>query len=289
MPANGPAESIRGTLIAIGGGEDKLKEKHVLSRVVALAGGNQAKIALIPTASSIPDEMAAIYTKVFAELGAAETMVMAIDSRAQAGDPKELEKLERATLTFFTGGDQLRLVSLLGGTPFVTALRRRNAAGMPIAGTSAGAGAICQHMIARGRSGQALNQRMVNLAPGLGLTNRMVVDQHFSQRHRMGRLFTAVALNPFLVGVGIDEDTGAFLDGNNQLTVHGAGSVTVIDGSNIVYTDIADIQTARPGSVLGLSVHVLTHGCSFDLVSRVATAPTKRPGAKPTLIPSELP
>jgi cyanophycinase len=213
VPANVPAEATRGTIVAIGGGEDKLKEKHVLQKIVQLAGGSRARIGLIPTASQIPQNLAAIYTKVFRELGAAETIVFNMKTRDDASSEDALEALDRATLAFFTGGDQLRLVSMLGGTPFVTSLRRRNASGMPIAGTSAGAGAVCQHMIARGRSGQMVNQRMVSLAPGLGLTNRIVVDQHFSQRHRVGRLFTAVALNPFLVGVGIDEDTAALLDG----------------------------------------------------------------------------
>ena len=224
MPAEVPADVIRGTLVAIGGGEDKLKEKHVLQRIVQLAGGANARIALIPTASSVPTELSTTYVRVFKELGAAETIVVPITTRGEAGDPGILAAVDRATLVFFTGGDQLRLVSLLGGTAFVTTIRRMNARGVPIAGTSAGAGALCQHMIARGRSGQMLNQRMVSLAPGLGLTNRIVVDQHFSQRHRMGRLFTAVALNPFLVGIGIDEDTAALLDGHNSLSVWAAGS-----------------------------------------------------------------
>lgn len=279
MPAEVPADVIRGTLVAIGGGEDKLKEKHVLQRIVQLAGGAKARIALIPTASSVPTELSSTYVRVFKELGAAETIVLPITTRVEAGDPAILAAVERATLVFFTGGDQLRLVSLLGGTAFVTTIRRMNARGVPIAGTSAGAGALCQHMIARGRSGQVLNQRMVSLAPGLGLTNRIVVDQHFSQRHRMGRLFTAVALNPFLVGIGIDEDTAALLDGHNHLSVWGAGSVTVIDGARIGYSDVCDIQGRAPAAALGLQVHVLTQGCQFDLLERTAAPPPRKPEA----------
>jgi cyanophycinase len=266
---------VRGTLVAIGGAEDKVKERHVLGRLITLAGGPKARIALFPTASSMQEEVAAVYTRVFAELGAEHVRVFRIDTRADAADPAHLERIEKASLVFLTGGDQLRLVSNLGGTPLAQAIRRLNATGMPIAGTSAGAGALCQHMIARGRSGQVMSQRMVNLAPGLGLTNRIVVDQHFSQRHRMGRLFTAVALNPFLVGVGIDEDTAAALGPDNRLTVWGRGSVTVVDGAAISHTDIFDVAGRSPSAVLGLSVHVLTDGCSFDLIGRRAAAPVR--------------
>ncbi len=279
MPAIVPADVTRGTIVAIGGGEDKLKEKHVLQKIVQLAGGPKARIGLIPTASSVAKDISAVYTRVFKELGAAETIVLDIASRGEAAEPRMLADLERATLVFFTGGDQLRLVAMLGGTPVVQSLRRMNASGVPIAGTSAGAGAVCQHMIARGRSGQMVNQRMVSLAPGLGLTNRIVVDQHFSQRHRVGRLFTAVALNPFLVGVGIDEDTAALLDGTNQLSVWGAGSVTVIDGGKLSYSDVPEIQGRAPAAALGLQVHVLTQGCTFDLVERTASAPPPRKAA----------
>lgn len=273
MPANGPVDAVRGTIVAIGGGEDKVREKVVLSRLVALAGGSRARIALFPTASSIPEEMATTYTRVFAELGAAETVLFPIGTRQDASNERYLEAIERCTLVFLTGGDQLRLVSCLGGTPLAQAIRRLNARGVTVAGTSAGAGALCQHMIARGRSGQVLNQRMVDLAPGLGLTNRMVVDQHFSQRHRMGRLFTAVSLNPFLIGVGIDEDTAAALDGDNRITVWGRGSVTVVDGSRMSHTDVYDVEGKGPAAVFGMTVHVLNAGCRFDLLGRVAYAP----------------
>ena len=273
MPAIVPVDVTRGTIVAIGGGEDKLKEKHVLQKIVQLAGGAKARIALVPSASQFPANLATVYSRVFKELGAAETIVMDMRAREDANSAETLEGLERATLTFFTGGDQLRLVSLLGGSTFVQALRRKNASGMPIAGTSAGAGAVCQHMIARGRSGQMVNQRMVSLAPGLGLTNRIVVDQHFSQRHRFGRLFTAVALNPFLVGVGIDEDTAALLDGENRLSVWGAGSVTVIDGGGISYTDVAEIENRAPAAALNFRVHVLTQGCSFHRIERTVAGP----------------
>ena len=277
MPSNESPESRRGTIVAIGGAEDKVRERVVLQRIVKLAGGRKAHIAVVPTASRIPAEMIATYQRVFTELGAARVTPLEVADRAMGGDEGNLAVLDDATLVFLTGGDQLRLVSAIGGTPFATRLRKLNAGGLPIAGTSAGAGVLCQHMIARGRSGQWMNQSMVSLAPGLGLSNRIVIDQHFSQRHRMGRLFTAVSLNPFLVGVGIDEDTAIALDAENRLHVWGRGSVTVVDGGDITRTDVAEVDGRKPGSVFGLRVHVLTEGCSYDLIGRRGHAPGEHP------------
>lgn len=268
MPAHPTEQQRRGAIVAIGGAEDKTRERRVLGRLVQLAGGAAASIALIPVASTIPAQVCDNYTRVFRELGAGEVHVFDVRRREEAFDPGLNHRLHQCSLVFFTGGDQLRLVVTLGGTPMVQTIRRMNADGVPVAGTSAGAAAVCQHMIARGRSGQVAGRHMVNLAPGLGLSNRIVVDQHFSQRHRMGRLFSAVSMNPFLIGVGIDEDTAAALDADNRLTVWGKGSVTVIDGSDIRYTNVHEIEGRKPASVIGLRVHVLTRGDSFDLVNR---------------------
>lgn len=276
MPSHGLPDSRRGTIVAIGGAEDKVRQRLVLQRIVKLAGGRKAHIAVVPTASRIPREMIATYERVFTELGASKVTALEVGTREHASDEGMLRVLEDATLVFLTGGDQLRLVSAIGGTPFAMQLRKLNAAGLPIAGTSAGAGVLCQHMIARGRSGQWMNQSMVSLAPGLGLSNRIVIDQHFSQRHRMGRLFTAVSLNPFLVGVGIDEDTAIALDADNRLHVWGRGSVTVVDGADITRTDVAEVDGRKPGSVFGLRVHVLTEGCSYDLIERRGHAPGEK-------------
>lgn len=278
-PAQVPANLVRGPIVAIGGAEDKIRERRVLRQICQLGGGEKARIAVIPTASSIPEQIAGVYARVFSELGVESVRIFNITSRKDAFDPRTLEELERCTLVFFSGGDQLRLVATIGGTPVAQLIRRMNARGIPVAGTSAGAGVLCQHMIAGGKSGQVLGRRMVHLAPGLGLTNRIVIDQHFSQRHRMGRLFTAVAMNPFLVGVGIDEDTAVYLNADNCLTAWGRGSVTVVDGMHLSYTDVHEVEGKNPCAVLGMSVHVLTAGCTFDLISHHPQGPMQREAA----------
>ena len=274
MPAIRLPDAERGPIVAIGGAEDRQKERRVLLQLVQLAGAGDARIAVVPTASSIPEEVGALYHRVFQELGAPAPTVCRVLARRDGSDREVLRAVEEATLVFFTGGDQLRLVATLGGTPLAQAVRRRNAAGLPVAGTSAGAAALCQHMIGRGRSGQVLGRHMVSLAPGLGLSNRVVVDQHFSQRHRMGRLFSAIALNPFLLGVGIDEDTAACLGADNVLGVWGRGSVTVVDGHDLVHTNVHEVEGRTPAAVLGMRVHVLTAGCTFALNDHVASGPS---------------
>ncbi|HVY49759.1 MAG TPA: cyanophycinase, partial [Minicystis sp.] len=146
-------------------------------------------------------------------------------------------------------------------------------AGALVAGTSAGASVICDHMIAQGKKGYAPRRTSVTLAPGLALTKRLVIDQHFAQRHRIGRLFAAVALNPFLIGVGIDEDTAIVIDKDNKVEVLGRGTVTFIDGSTILHTDIHETPDKAPAALLGLTVHVLTKGCGYDVEARRPTWP----------------
>src|SRR4029079_703421 len=228
----------------------------------------RATIALFPTASSIPEELSHTYESIFRSMGAAVRTVW-IEERLDAEDPERLRLLEGATAIFFTGGSQGRIVTLLGGTPMAQAIRRAYRSGVIVAGTSAGASVICDHMIAQGKRGYAPRKRSVTLAPGLGLTKRLVIDQHFAQRHRIGRLFAAVALNPFLIGVGIDEDTAIVIGADNRIAVIGRGTVTVIDGAKIHHTDIHETHDAEPAALLGLQVHILTSGYGFDIDARM--------------------
>jgi cyanophycinase len=224
-------------------------------------------------ASSFSVEVADRYRRLFADLGAARVDVVDVATREEALDPARARPLDDATGIFLTGGNQLKIATLLGGTPIAVALRRRHAAGAVVGGTSAGASALSQHMIAFGRGGSSPTQRMVSLSPGLGLTNRVIIDQHFRQRDRIGRLMAAVTFNPFLIGIGVDEDTAMVLNHHNMVEVVGRHSVTFVDGADMTYTDIHQVKQHANVAVYNMRVHVLTHGQRFDLISHQPRLP----------------
>jgi cyanophycinase len=204
---------------------------------------------------------------------------MDFDTRRDCQEPNRLQRLEEATGIFFTGGNQLRLTALLGGTPVAQLIRKRNASGVTVGGTSAGASILSEHMIAFGDEGSSVIAGSVRLAPGLGLTNRFVIDQHFRERDRLGRLITARAYNPFAIGIGLDEDTAAFIGPDEVLEVEGTGGVTVVDASEVSFSSADSASEGQPVAILGLKVHVLVEGTTFDLNTRTASAakliPTK--------------
>jgi cyanophycinase len=263
--------------MAIGGAEDKVKERHILTTFLGMAGAEQARIAVLPAASSRADEVGELYHALFRDLGAPVVEVVHVYSRLEAQDSARLAILEEASGIFMTGGDQLRLATLLGGTAMAQTIRRRNADGIVVAGTSAGASILGQHMIAFGRAGEVPEQRMVQLAPGLGLTNRVIIDQHFQQRGRTGRLMVAVAYNPFLIGLGIDEDTAAVLNPNNVLEVVGRGSVIVVDGAGMTYTNVNEVKRHEPVALTDMRLHVLTNGFRYNLIERRPEIPDVAP------------
>ncbi|MCC7446763.1 MAG: cyanophycinase [Anaerolineae bacterium] len=270
-----PVASSRGYLMPIGGAEDKLKSCDILNRFVQLSGGAHARLLVIPSASTMPEAVGARYYDLFTRLGAASVQTLNIQDRRQANDPANGLLLEQATGIFLTGGEQLRLVSYLGGTLFGQALRARYECGLVIAGTSAGASALSQHMIAFGRSGATPSQRMVQIAQGLGLTDTAIIDQHFRQRDRLGRLITAVTMNPAQIGIGVDEDTAFIIGPNNDCEVIGAGGVTIVDNRTLDYSDVHAVKQHGPVAALGLTVHVLTQGYRYQLNTREAQRPTQ--------------
>lgn len=260
----------RGHIIPIGGAEDRYDDRTILRAVVELAGGSDARIAVLPTASRMKDT-GARYVEVFDELGVADAVALPLAERADGDRQGYVRELERATAIFLTGGDQLRLSTILGGTEVFRTIRRRNAEGVHVAGTSAGAAIVPEHMLAGGGSGPTPRFTLAQLAPGLGLTNRVVVDQHFSERDRLGRLLTAISLNPFLIGLGIDENTAAVIGPDEVLEVVGSGAVTIVDPSEIVHNSVAEARTGDPVSMVGLRVHLLASGGRYDLVDRTAS------------------
>ena len=264
--------STRGYLVPIGGAEDKSDERTILGRFASLCGRSQGRIAVIPTASESRDT-GRRYERLFQDLGIGEARSVRLDSRADCEDADLLEYLEGVDGVFLTGGNQLRLSTTIGGTPVAELLRRRQQSdGLHVAGTSAGAAFLSEHMIAYGDEGPTPRSDMVTLATGLGLSRRMVIDQHFRQRDRLGRLLSAISYNPRLIGMGVDEDTAAFIDPDRVFEVIGSGAVTVVDGNDVEHLSMDSVGENSPVSVIGLRVHVLVQGGTFDLESRQARA-----------------
>jgi cyanophycinase len=266
-----------GLLIAIGGAEDKTRERVILRYFLEAAGGSDAVIVVLATASEVP-ETGERYADLFYRLHADSVEVLRIDTREHALEVREeaLDLLEYATGLFLTGGSQLKFSSALGGTQIAQAIRQRHQAGMVVAGTSAGAAVLSEHMIALGDSGGTPRRRLVHMAKGLGLAPHLVIDQHFRRRDRLGRLLTALSYNPGLLGVGIDEDTAALIDGKGVVSVLGAGSVTVVDAAGLRYTDSHAVHRGQPIAMMGLKLDVLTAGCHYDLSQREGIPPTER-------------
>ena len=275
MPSPSQEAVARGFIVPIGGAEDKVADQVVLRKFLELSGDKDAHIVIIPTASQLEDT-GDRYVKIFEELGAGSTDVLRITERDDAKCPERVERLQKATGVFMTGGNQLRLSTILGGTELATNLRRLNAAGVHIGGTSAGAAFISEHMIAYGAEGSTPEGGMVTLAPGLGLSNAVIVDQHFRQRDRLGRLLSALAFNPFMIGIGLDEDTAAFIGPDNLIRVLGNGAITVVDVSELAHSSMADVRDGEPVELIDIRLHVLGHGSRYCLDNRKAEAGSQR-------------
>lgn len=271
MPSKVTEGTQRGWIIPIGGAEEKENSPEILKRFVSLCGGDDADIVVIPTASQMSDT-GQRYERLFRELGAANVASMDFDTRRDGEEKGRIARLASATGVFFTGGNQLRLSTILGGTSVAKSLRSMNASGVHMAGTSAGAAFISEHMIAFGEEGSSPVAGAVRLAPGLGLTNRFIIDQHFRQRDRLGRLLTALAYNPFAVGLGLDEDTAAFIGPDNQIDVVGSGAITVVDASGIEFSSMDRVAEGQPVCMLGIMIHILVAGATFNLHTRKASA-----------------
>jgi cyanophycinase len=254
-----------GPVLAVGGAEDKFGKRTILRRFVREAGGAAARIAIVPTASSIPEKRISFYEGVFADIGAAEAFGVTIATREEADSAEAAEKIRSSTGVFLTGGDQSRLVAVLAGTAALAAIVGRHRAGAAIAGTSAAASAFSTVMIAGGGTGLTVRPDAVDLARGFGILDALVIDQHFSQRERLGRLLSAVAQEPARLGVGLDEDT-AVLCHEGELEVLGSGHVFVLDPG-------AQGAVARaPFALSGILIHVLRECDRFDLRSREVVA-----------------
>ena len=267
MPEN---SEPRRSLLIIGGAEDKIGRVTILRRFVRLAGGRKSNIVVIPTASSLASEVIEVYSTVFSRLGCPEVSSVDPQTRLESSSRELVERIDNATGVFISGGNQLKLSQLIVGTPLGDAMLRAYERGAVIAGTSAGASIMSQFMISMGEEGVTPRQRSSQLTQGLGLVPGVIIDQHFDQRSRYGRLLSLVAGSPSLLGMGIDEDTAAEITNGHEMTIVGSGAVFIVDARR-AQTDAHEARRDAPLLVTGAVVHSLPYGATFDLTTATLT------------------
>lgn len=258
---------ITGPLVIIGGSEDHNEERKILREFVNLSGPD-ASIVIITVASELQAEVGNRYVEVFNRLGCNKVRVLTINKRGDANARSAVEAIENATGVFFTGGNQLRITRLLGGTKLDTALHRKHEKGLVLAGTSAGAAMMSTVMVTGGRVETAFRVGIVELNSGMGFINGVLIDQHFEERGRLRRLLLAVAQYPHEIGLGIDENT-AIIVRDQKFEVLGQGSVTVVDAGGMTYTNLPSLKNDDILTLCGVKIHILSEGYHFDLRNRV--------------------
>ena len=259
--------NVKRQLVIIGGAEDKEGDCQILRDFVRRAGGTKAYIVIMTAATELPREVGENYIRVFERLGAQNARIIDTESRDDASSSTALEAIHKATGVFFTGGDQARITNILKGTEIDTAIHQRFSEGVVIAGTSAGAAVMPDVMIVEGDSETHPRIETVEMGPGLGFLPGVVIDQHFSQRGRLGRLISALILQPAVLGFGIDENT-AMVVTDNQIEIIGAGAVTIVDESEATYNNMDEILKDESLAICGAKLHILPHGFKFDLKTR---------------------
>jgi len=259
-----PQATPPGHLVIIGGGEDRTQDMRVLRRFVALARAARPRVVVLTAASAEQDAVAEVYRHAFGVLGALPT-VFAMHDRRDAADPQVIEHILAADAVFMSGGDQRKLLHIIGGTRTAAAMHRiYRERGACIAGTSAGASAMSEHMLAEGSVSPHPAKGAVDLAAGLGFLPRAIVDQHFSERQRLGRLLTVVAQNPYLLGVGIDEDTALVVEHGRGLEVVGDGAVTLVDGREM-QSDFLELFDRDLIEMHNVRLHLLPDGARHGM------------------------
>lgn len=260
--------TVSGHIVAIGGAEDKTSEIAILRRVFELAPKDTSEVAIIATASSIPEQILPCYEAAFSRLGASQVHALDIQDRKQAADAKNARLIQRSGVIFFTGGDQLRLTNTLGGSATLRAIRERLRAGAVVAGTSAGAAAMPSTMIYNGAAADALRKGAVNMTFGLGFVRGMIIDSHFLERGRFTRLMEVGASNPEQLGVGIGEDTAVIIHPNRILETIGPGHVIIIDSRDLASSNIAELAMGEPVAIENMILHAMVSGHGYDIDAR---------------------
>lgn len=256
-------------LVVIGGAEDKKGRKEILNEVCNLIDKDKDVLLVATIASEVQNEMKEVYEKVFKNIGVKNLKFLNIEEREEAYLENNLELIKEAKLIFFTGGDQLKITSLIGGTPLNELIVKGMYEGKVIVGTSAGASVMSGTMILQGEDEESPKKHSINMSPGLGFIKNAIIDQHFIQRGRIGRLLTGVAENPDYLGIGIDEDTAIIVDERKLIRVIGSGAVYILDGSSITHTNVSEQHRDKTLSIFNVKLHVLIEGNKFDLNKKI--------------------
>lgn len=256
-----------GQLVIIGGAEDKEGDSKILREFVRRAGGTQARIVVMTVATELPREVGENYIRVFERLGVEDVRIVDTVTREDASSSSALEAIEKATGVFFTGGDQARITSILKGTDLDAAIHKRYSEGIVVGGTSAGAAMMPDIMIVEGDSETHPRVDVVEMGPGMGFLPGIVIDQHFLQRGRLGRLLSALSQQPAVLGFGIDENTAVIVQGN-EFEVFGEGAITVVDVAEVTHTNVGQILKDEPIAICGAKLHILPEGYKFNLKTR---------------------
>ena len=262
-----------GYLVAIGGAEDKETDLEVLSRVFELAPAGETEVCIIATASGIPDEVLPVYADVFTRLGATQVHSLPVQERAEAAEEANIEAVRRSGIVFLTGGDQLRLTNILGGSALLKAIREHYADGGVIAGTSAGAVAQSTTMIYNGGAADALRKGAVKMSSGLGFVEGLIIDSHFLERGRFTRLMEVGATNPEHLGIGLGEDAGVIVHRNRVLEAIGSGHVIVVDSRDLASSNVTELSIGEPVAIENVIMHALISGHGFDIDARKYLGP----------------
>lgn len=261
-------EKLSGNLIIIGGAEDKEGKKDILKKVCECIKKEEDDLVVATIATEYPKEAAEKYRKAFGELGVVNIDILDISKREDAYKEENVAMIKDASLIFFTGGDQLRITSLIGGSPIYDALKEVAEKGIYIVGTSAGASVMSDTMIVEGNDEEAPRKCTLKMSPGLGLIDNVIIDQHFAQRGRIGRILSGIAQNPEVMGIGIDENTAIIVNKDGKVEVVGEGAVYFIDGSGISYTNVSEQYSEEVLSIYNVKLHVLKEGNKFDLIRK---------------------
>lgn len=260
-------ENIKGFLLIIGGAEDKTDEKVILRQAAQMLKEAEV-LTILTTATEKPEEVGQSYLEVFKRLGVKNTQILNIKTREEANSNSFSDKIKNSKSVFLTGGDQLRITSILGGTLAGAELKKLYHSGGIIIGTSAGASVMSSTMIVNGNDNEPAKKCTLKMAPGLGLIGGVIIDQHFDQRGRFGRLICGVAENPEIIGIGIDEDTSVKVFPDLHFEIIGTNAVTVLDGSSIISSNVSELKQNEILAIIGVSVNILPQGYGFDLKNR---------------------